>query len=141
MTTDTVAVPVPATLYHRLMRLATITNRPLESLVAQALSAGLPPLPDDLPVVIREALQALEQLDDRALEQVVRERMSPIQTNQFEELRERRRAGVITEPEEVALDTLAHNADLLILRKAYAAVLLKLRNQHVPTLPELDAAA
>ncbi len=46
MSTDTVAVLVPAPLYQRLARLAALTKRPLESLVAQTLSAGLPPLPE-----------------------------------------------------------------------------------------------
>jgi hypothetical protein len=139
MSTDTVAVLVPAPLYQRLARLAALTNRPLESLVAQTLSAGLPPLPDDLPPTMRDALQALEQFDDTALEQVARERMSEAQVEQFEELRERQRAEVITTSEQQTLDALMHDADLRMLRKAYAAVLLKLRGQPVPTLTELDA--
>lgn len=139
MSTDTIAVPVPAPLYARLARLAALTNRPLESLVAQTLSAGLPPLPDDLPATTRDALQALEQLDAPALEQVVRERMAEPEAEQFAELRERRRAGVITEPEQQRFTALVHAADLRTLRKAYAAVLLKLRGQPVPTLADLEA--
>ncbi|MFV9505452.1 MAG: hypothetical protein AB4911_12925 [Oscillochloridaceae bacterium umkhey_bin13] len=138
MSTDTIAVQVPVPLYQRLARLAALTNRPLESLVAQTLSAGLPPLPDDIPTTMRDALQALEQFDDTALEQVARERMSEAQVEQFEELRERQRAGLITTSEQQTLDALMHDADLRMLRKAYAAVLLKLRGQPVPTLTELD---
>jgi hypothetical protein len=139
MSTNTVAVQVPAALYQRLERLAALTNRPLESLLVQTLSAGLPPLPDDLPVSMRDALLALEQLDDTELYRVVRERMPDAQVEQYDELRERRRAGVITEAEQQTLTTMAHNADLLMLRKAYAAVLLKWRGQRVPTLAELEA--
>ncbi len=51
---------------------------------------------------MRDALQALEQFDDTALEQVARERMSEAQVAQFAEL-----------------------------RKAYAALLLKLQSQPV----------
>lgn len=101
MSDSTVAVQVPEAIYRRLERLAALTSRPLESLVAQALSSGMPPLPDDL--------------------------------------RERRRAGIITEPEQHALTSMAHEADLLMLRKAYAGVLLKWRGQKVPTLAELEA--
>lgn len=134
-----VAVQVPEAIYRRLERLAALTNRPLENLVAQTLSSGLPPLPDDLPVTMREALLALEHLRDVELEQVVRGGMSEAPIEQYEELRERRRTGVITEPEQQALTVMTQEADLLMLRKAYAAVLLKWRGQPLPTLAELES--
>lgn len=139
MSTDMVAVQVPASLYQRLERLSILTKQPLEALLAQTLSAGLPPLPDDLPNTMRDALQALEQLDATALEQVVRDQMPDTEAEQFAELRERRRAGVITVPEQQTLDALSHDADLRMLRKAYAAVLLKLRGQPVPKLADLES--
>jgi hypothetical protein len=37
------------------------------------------------------------------------------------------------------LALMAHEADLLVLRKAYAGVLLKWRGHKVPTLAELEA--
>ncbi len=43
MSADMVAVNLPAALYQRLERLAALTGRPVETLVAQTLSAGLPP--------------------------------------------------------------------------------------------------
>ena len=139
MSESMVAVQVPEAIYRRLERLAALTNRPLENLVAQTLSSGLPPLPDDLPVTMREALLALEHLRDVELEQVVRGGMSEAQIEQYEELRERRRTGVITEPEQQALTVMTQEADLLMLRKAYAAVLLKWRGQLLPTLAELES--
>jgi hypothetical protein len=139
MSRETVAVQVPALLYERLTRLAALTNRPLENLVVQTLAAGLPPLPDDLPTAQRDALQALEQLDNSGLEQVAREQMPQAQAELFAELRERRRAGVITGSEQQTLDSLAQDADLRILRKAYAAVLLKLRGHPIPALTDQKA--
>ncbi|NCC30882.1 MAG: hypothetical protein EOM24_02535 [Chloroflexia bacterium] len=139
MTRNTVSIQVPEEIYQRLERLASLTKRPLETLVAQTLSAGLPPLPDDLPPTMRDALQALEQVEARVLEQVVRERMPEPEVQQFEALRERQRAGSLTPLESQALATLKHDADLRTLRKAYAAVLLKLRGQPVPSLTDLEA--
>ena len=139
MSDSTVAVQVPAALYRRLERLALLTNRPLESLVAQALSSGLPPLPDDLSPVMHQALLALEQLSDAELEVVVRERMAEAQVEQYNELRERQRANLLAETEQQTLAEMLHQADLLMLRKAYAAVLLKWRGGRVPTLAELEA--
>jgi hypothetical protein len=125
-------------LYRRLERLATLTNRPLESLLEQALNAGLPQLPDDLPPAMREALLQLEALSDDDLQRVVRERMNAADVEQFDELRERRRAGVIAAVEGQRLQELAEHADLLMLRKAYAAVLLKWRGQPVPAPAALE---
>ncbi len=88
---------------------------------------------------MRAALQALEHFDDHALERVVRERTPETEALRYEVLRERRRAGAITEAEQQALKRLAEAADLLPLRTAYAAVLLTLRGQAVPAPDDLDA--
>jgi hypothetical protein len=139
MTTNSVAVQVPEALYRRLERLATLTNRPVERVLAQTLTSGLPPLPDDLPATMRDALANLESLADAALERVVRERMDVTEVERFEILRQQRRAGSITRSEAQQLTDLTTTADLLTLRKADAAVLLKWRGRRVPTLADLAA--
>lgn len=53
----------------------------------QALSAGLPPLPNDLPAATQTALLQLEALSDSELQQVVWERMGADEVEQFDELR------------------------------------------------------
>jgi predicted transcriptional regulator len=63
--TQTVAVPVPAPLYQRLERLAHLTNRSLENIVEQALTASLPTIPENLPDAIRDDLLALETIQGR----------------------------------------------------------------------------
>ena len=139
MTTDTVAIQVPQSLYRRLERLARLTQRPLESLIVQALSANLPPLPDDLPAAQRDALVALEGLSDGELWQVTRSAMPQRDQERFAALRDRRRAGTLPPAEQGALDELAQAADQLTLRKAYAAVLLAWRGHRLPTPDELAA--
>ena len=124
-TTDTIAVQVPQPLYHRLQRIAELTQRPLESLVVQALSSSLPLLPDDLPPAMRDTLLALERLSDYELQQVADARVPREQYERYSALREKRHTGTITETEDAALEQLSQEADLLTLRKAYAAVLLK----------------
>ena len=49
MSESTVAIHMPDLLYQRLQRLAALTQRPLESLVLQALDANIPPLLEDMP--------------------------------------------------------------------------------------------
>lgn len=139
MATETVSIQVPEALYRRLERLAQLTHRPLESLVVQTLTSTIPPLPDDLPTPMRDALVALEKLNDDELWRIARETMLEAQYDRFADLREKRRAGIITAVEQALLDQLVQEADLLALRKAYAAVLLKWRGHRLPTLSELEA--
>ena len=61
------------------------------------------------------------------------------QSEHYAALCEKRRAGTITAPEQAILDQLSQEADLLTLRKAYAAVLLKWRGHRLPTLAEMEA--
>jgi hypothetical protein len=138
MTVQTVAIQVPQPLYHRLERLAKLARRPLEDLVVQTLDVGIPPLPDDLPQEMRPDLLALEELDDGALWQVARGEVGPEQQEKHSLLLEKNRMGTITEAEREKLTQLRQEADQLMLRKAYAYVLLKWRGHRLPTLTELE---
>ena len=119
--------------------MAELTQRPLESLVVQALSSSLPLLPDDLSPSMRDMLGTLEHLSDYELQQVADATFPEDEAEQFAALRDKRREGTIAEVEQTALDQLSQEADLLTLRKAYAAVLLKWRGHRLPTLAELEA--
>lgn len=136
---DTVAIQVPQTLYHRLERLAELTHQPLQSLVVRALASTIPPLPDDLPDDWRDALIDLEGLSDAELWQILRGRFTDDQREEYARLRDKQRQGAIAEAEHASLDTLRRQADLLVLRKAYAGVLLKWRGHRLPTLDELTS--
>ena len=140
MTTQTVPVQVPRSLYHQLERLATLTNRPLEDIVERSLAASIPPLPDTLSDEIRDDLLALEGLADDELWQVARSMVSPEHQEELSLLLEKNKAA-ITEAEKARLSELQTQADRLMLRKAYAYVLLKWRGHRLPTLAELEAQA
>jgi hypothetical protein len=135
-----VTIHLPDTLRARLERLASLTGQPLEGLIVRTLSASLPPLPDDLPPESREALRALETLDDHALEAQTRAMLSRREVARVTELRERQRDGTITSSERVELDNLLRAADLITLRKAYAAVLLKWRGHPLPPSASVHAS-
>ena len=138
MPTDTVAIEVPQPLYRRLERLAALAGQPIDLLIDRALSASLPPLPEDLPPAMHESLLALERLSDEELTGVVYSRMPEDDAALLAGLRGRRAAGALSAQEQSLLDRLMQAADLLTLRKAYAAVLLRWRGARVPTLAELD---
>jgi hypothetical protein len=139
MTAETKTVAVPQALYQRLERLAHLSGRSLESLVAQTLAASIPPIPDDLPTHTREALRLLEHDTDAQLWDTVRERVSDAQLEQWESLRDRQRSGNASREDLAMIAQLRANIDLLTLRKAYAAVILKWRGHQIPSLTELEA--
>ena len=141
MTVQTIAIQMPQPLYHRLERMAELTRCPLENVVLQTLDSNVLPLPDDLPDEMGGDLLTLEGLDDDALWQVARSAVSPEQQEQIGLLLEKNRLGIITEPERTTLAQLRQEADQLMLRKAYAYVLLKRRGYRLPTLAELEAQA
>lgn len=136
---DTVAIHVPQALYGRLERLAELTLRPLASLVEQTLSSDLPPLPEVLSEPMREAVVALEGLRDDEHVGVMESTSNEGQQARFDRLGDKERAGTLTEEERAAVEPLWREADLMLLRKAYAAVLLKWRGYVLPTLQELEA--
>lgn len=139
MTAQTTAIEIPQSLYRRLERLAELSHRPVENVVVQTLNANVPPLPDDLPAEMRDDLLALEILDDDALWQVARSAVSLEQQEEHYLLLEKNQAGTLTSSEQAKLAEFRHKADQLMLRKAYAYVLLKWRGYRLPGLTELEA--
>lgn len=133
MDTGTIEIHMPDVLLHRLERLAELTHRPLESLIVQRLSSSLPSLPEDLSPKWRDALLALESLADDELQRVAASMMSEIEYGRLSGLRDKDAEGTLTPDEQAKLDGLWQAADLLTLRKAYAAVLLKWRGAEAPT--------
>ena len=139
MAVDSVAVPVAPSLYRRFERLAALTHRPVDSVIEQALTAAIPPLPEDLPTAMRYALAELEAFDDSRLWKVLRSVMAPEQLAELEELQDMGRRSAMDKANTERLAALRHVADELMVRKAYAAVLLKWRGHRLPTLAELEA--
>lgn len=139
MAVQTVTIQMSQSLYQRLERISQLTRRPLEKVVAQTLESTIPPLPDTLPPVMRDALLALEALSDEALWQVAHSVVSPEQHEQHSRLLEKNKATTLTAAERDLLARLRQDADLLMLCKAYAYVLLKWRGYRLPTLAELEA--
>ena len=133
MALDSITIHLPDDLHRRLERLASLTHQPLEGLIVKTLSSSLPPLPDDLAPALRDALMALESLSDDELQQVADARMPDAQYERFATLRDERRQRSLTPDEQTELDRLTQDADTLVLKKAYAAVLLKWRGQTLPS--------
>ena len=131
---STVAIPLPQILYRRLKHLADITQRPLESLVIQALDNNVPQLIDDLPSSMRSDLADLEQLADDSLWKVANSIIDLDKQQEYTNLLDKQRNAMIAVGEERRLEELFQQANRHMIRKAYANALLRWRGHLLPEL-------
>jgi hypothetical protein len=136
----TVTLTLPDNVLQPVQRVAQATKQSVEDLVVSALQAALPSL-EGLPPDIIQNLTVLESLDDQALWRVMLETVPLDQQHQLHDLLSRHQASSLTDEERENLDLLQQQADLVMLRKARAAVLLRFRGKRVPTLAELNKLA
>lgn len=122
---------VPEILYQRLVNTARATQRPLEEVMIHALQVGSPPAWDDIPEEFQAEIAALDKLDDNTLVHIARDRKTAIDMERYNILLEHNSSGTLTETERLELTALRHDADLFMLRKAQAAVLLRWRGNSV----------
>ncbi len=132
MSVETVTLKIPEILYQRLVYTAKATQRPLEEVIIQALQVGSPPAWDDIPEEFQSEIAALDKLDDYTLWQIANSRKTTEKLDRYNILLERNSSNTITESEELELMALREEADIFMLRKAQAAVLLRWRGHSVP---------
>jgi hypothetical protein len=136
----TITLTLPDDVLQPVQRVAQATKQSVEALLVIALQAALPTL-EGLPPDVMQDLTALESLDDQALWRVMLETVPLDQQRRLHYLLSRNQAGILTDPEREQLAILQQQADLVMLRKARAAVLLRFRGKRVPTLAELSELA
>jgi hypothetical protein len=135
--TRTITLTLPDNVLQPVQRVAQATQQSVEELLVTALQAALPTL-EGLPPDLIQHLVALQSLDDQALWRVMLETVPLDQQHRLHDLLKRNQASVLTESEHEQLAVLQQQSDLVMLRKARAAVLLRFRGKRVPTLAELS---
>src|SRR5919106_3527122 len=133
----TITLTLPDDVLQPVPRVAQATKQSVEELLVIALQAALPTL-EGLPPDLMQHLIALESLKDQALWRVMLETAPLDQQHGLHDLLSRNQAGILTDSEREQLAILQQQADLVMLRKARAAVLLCFRGKRVPTLAELS---
>lgn len=126
-----IKLQVPEILYQRLVNTARATQRPVEEIIIHALQVGSPPAWDDIPEEFQAEIAALDKLDDNTLMQIVRARKTAIDLERYDTLLEGNSSGTLTETERLELTALRQDADLFMLRKAQASVLLRWRGHRI----------
>lgn len=135
--TQTVVLNLSDTLYQQLRRAAELAQQPVESIVEQSLSHSLPPLLEDIPVEYQPDVYPLLQMSTAQLRNEVNKVMPARRWRQYESLLAAKHERSLQLEEEELLTILHREADVLTLRKSYAAVLLKRRGITPPTADDL----
>ncbi|MGB3757591.1 MAG: hypothetical protein WBA07_14635 [Rivularia sp. (in: cyanobacteria)] len=127
MNSETVTLQIPETLYQRLVNTARATQRPIEEIMLRALQVGSPPSWDDIPEEFQAEIAALDKLDDNTLWQIFHSCKTIADMERHNILLEANSNGTITQDRRLELINLRRQADLLMLKKAQATVLLRWR--------------
>jgi len=138
MSEQIVTLELPKPLWEWAQRTAMVTQRPVEKVLVDSLSATIPPPLDDIPDEFRDELALLETKNDDDLWAITRSGMSPKTIRQYDNLLEKSNRGVLTTQEKRGLEKLRKTAERIMLKRARAFVLLQWRGYRLPTVDELE---
>src|SRR5688500_17309096 len=119
--TEPLTIHLPEATIRRLRRVAAISGRLVDQVIAETLDSSLPPLLEDVPEAFHEELAALEPLNSEELRKELHAKLEPEQVARYDALLEANSASALTEAEKQELAMLRHVSDSLMFRKAYAA--------------------
>lgn len=134
---QTITIDIPDTLYNQLKRTAELSQRSIDTIVVHSLSHSILPLLEDIPAEYQVDVYPLLEMDEAALQSEVRRIFPTDRWSAYEALLAKNKEGQLTAKEHTKLDALRREADIVMFRKAYAAVLLKRRGSNPPSLHEL----
>ncbi len=132
MSSRTVSLQLPETLYIRLQQAARATKQSFEDILLHALRIGSPPDWKDIPPEFQADAAALDCLDDTALWRVARQKCSHEDMAYYQQLLDKNADRTISEPESEKLKSLRTESDRFMLLKAHAAALLRWRGYQIP---------
>src|SRR4051812_16145165 len=102
MATQTLTLTVPDQLLARIRRRAERANRSVEAELVDVLT-GAVPSDDELPADLANAIEDLRLLDDTALWQAARSRLSPDESAKLEQLHRKRQRDGLADAEDQEL--------------------------------------
>ena len=120
-----------------LTHVAELTKQPVDAIIEQSLAHSLPPLVDNIPNELQSDVYPLLQMSDADLQKELRRVFPAARWEIYEKLLEKKKSATLSSKELTQLETLRHEADVLMFRKGYAAVLLKSRGHRLPSANEL----
>ena len=134
-------ISLPQRVYRRLEHAAASAGKSIHELATQSVQQSLPSLLDTIPARYEQALRTLEKLGDEELWVVARGSVDEKLQRQMRRLLRQNNLGTLTASERKTLNELSSFANRVMLRKAYAFLLLKWRGHRIPSLAELENEA
>jgi hypothetical protein len=131
MSHPVLTVELPEDVYERVRRAAKGMNQPVEKALADIVRAATPSL-EKVPTEYRAELESLEDLGDDELLTISRSRLAPARQRRMQVLLDKNQRGELTDRERRAMAELRSAGDRLMLRRSYAALLLKYRGHRLP---------
>jgi hypothetical protein len=134
---ETIAVKLPAPIYRRLKRVAEITYRSVEDVLASTVDAALP-LDPTLPPDLADDVTAMTLMNDDALMAAAESSLSPAQQLRLQQLTEFGGQRQLLASEEAELAHLLESYNHSVLRRAKALAILAQRGYHLPDQAAFD---
>jgi predicted transcriptional regulator len=127
----TVSVQLPKTIFHRLQRVAQVTHRSVEDVLATTVDAALPQA-SDIPADLADELAAMTMFNDEALWAATESSLSPAQQRRLDQLAHAGGSRALTAAESAELADLLDLRDRAVLRRARAMAILSHRGFEIP---------
>jgi hypothetical protein len=131
MSHPVLTLELPEDVYERVRRAAKGMNQPVEKALVDIVRAATPSL-EKVPSEYRAELESMEDLGDDELWGISRSRFASAKQRRMQRLLDKNQREELTDRERRALAELRSAGDRLMLRRSYAALLLKYRGHRIP---------
>jgi len=132
MTLYTHTIQISEQTFQRLFSQAQAKQTTVNELAERALNRILPPSVDHVPEKWRTDLQQMQQMSDEMLWRIARAQMPADRVTLYDQLVEAAQQGTLLSNEQQQLDALHEDADLLMIHRSYAWLLLQSRGHKTP---------
>ena len=134
-----ISIQVPEPIFRRLQRVAEITHRPVEEVLATTINVALPQDPS-LPADLADELAAMTMFSDDALLAASESSLSPAQQRRLIQLTHAGGSRSLTAAESAELAHLLDLYDRSVLRRAQALAILAHRGYEIPDRVDLPGS-
>ena len=135
---QTVTIELPEEVFQQLVRVAQVTDQPVEVLVAQSVVGNLPPNVDHAPSDLRSDLLHLQSMSTEELIDICHSDASATQQGKHAELMQKQQSKSLAHGEQQELQELQSSAEHITLRKNYATEVLRWRGYRTVPLKETN---
>lgn len=136
--TQRVVLELPDATWQRLQQGATAARKDLPTFIIERLDEATPVLADQPVNWLEQELNAMAQLDDQQLWDMVRSQLVSERQDLYELLLEKNSQGRLSAKEAEVMREIGQEARLLTAKKSQAFMLLKWRGHQLPNPHEID---